>query len=143
MMCYTVHLQTTLLAFEKRLGEHVNLETKEQAHWYLATQITQLACFDIILDHTRYCKSVLKKYFESVGSKHITTKHTIPLPATFASISEDCLESEEKSAELAEEYKLDYASCIGSLIYLSQTCSDILFAVSKLARYMRTRNSTF
>jgi hypothetical protein len=36
-------------------------------------------------------------------------------------IQSDCSETEEKAAILMDEYKLDYASCIGSLIYLSQT----------------------
>ena len=61
----------------------------------------------------------------------------ILIPSDFISTSEDCLESEEKATILEEEYKLDYASSIGSLICLSQTRTDILFAVNKLAHYMR------
>jgi len=72
-----------------------------------------------------------------VGCKNVSRKHTIPLPCNFISTSEDCSETEEKTAILVEEYKLDYASCIGSLIYLSQTRTDNIFAVNKLARYMR------
>ncbi len=72
-----------------------------------------------------------------VGRKNVTRKHTIPLLTDFAATSEDCSKSEENAATLGEEYKLDYASCIGSFIYLSLTRTDILFAVNKLARYMR------
>jgi hypothetical protein len=50
---------------------------------------------------------------------------------------EDCSETEEKAMVLSEEYKLDFASCIGSLIYLSKTRVDITFTVNKLAKYMR------
>jgi len=32
---------------------------------------------------------------------------------------------------------LDFASCIGSLIYLSQTWTDIIFAVTKLAKFTK------
>lgn len=52
------------------------------------------------------------------------------------------METEKKATELVEEYKLDYASCIGSLIYLSQTRTDIIFAVNKLAKYMRKPGKT-
>jgi hypothetical protein len=136
-MLYYGNSDDTLLTFEKKLSERFNLETKGQAHWYLATKITQLASHDIILDQTRYCKSVVKKYLDSVGCKNVSRKHTSPLPCEFIPTSEDCSETEEKAATLMDEYKLDYASCIGSLIYLSQTRSDIIFAVNKLARYMQ------
>ncbi len=136
-MLYYGNSDDTLLTFEKKLSERFNLETKGQAHWYLATKITQLASHDIILDQTRYCKSVVKKYLDSVGCKNVSRKHTSPLPCEFIPTSEDCSETEEKAATLMDEYKLDYASCIGSLIYLSQTRSDIIFAVNKLARCMQ------
>jgi len=136
-MLYSGTSDQTLMAFELKLSERFNLELKGQAHWYLATRITQLASYDIILDQTRYCKAIIKKYLDSVGCKNITRKHTIPLPTDFVATSEDCSKSEEVAAELGEEFKLDYASCIGSLIYLSQTRTDIIFAVNKLARYMR------
>jgi hypothetical protein len=136
-MLYYGTSEQTIVAFETKLSERFNLELKGQAHWYLASRITQLASHDIILDQTRYCKAIIKKYLDSVGCKNVSRKHTIPLPCDFVPTSEDCSESEEKAAILVEEYKLDYASCIGSLIYLSQTRTDIIFAVNKLARYMR------
>jgi hypothetical protein len=136
-MLYYGTSDDTILTFETKLSARFNLETKGQAHWYLATRITQLASYDIILDQTRYCKSVIRKYLDSVGCKNVSRKHTIPLPCDFVPTSEDCSESEDNAALLVEEYKLDYASCIGSLIYLSQTRTDIIFAVNKLARYMR------
>jgi hypothetical protein len=136
-MLYYRTSEQTIVAFETKSSERFHLELKGQAHWYLATRITQLASHDIILDQTRYCKAVIKKYLDSVGCKNVSRKHTIPLPCNFISTSEDCSETEEKTAILVEEYKLDYASCIGSLIYLSQTRTDNIFAVNKLARYMR------
>jgi hypothetical protein len=113
MLYYGISEQT-LTNFELKLSECFNMELKGQAHWYLATQITQLASCDIILDQTRYCKSIIKKYLDSVGCKNVTRKHTIPLPTDFVATSEDCSKREEIAAELGEEYTLDYASCIGS-----------------------------
>ena len=136
-MLYYGTSDNSLLTFETQLSERFDLEKKGQAHWYLATRITQLSSFDIILDQTRYCNSILRKYLDTVGSKNISRIHKIPLPSDFVPTAEDCSEFEEKSAALSDEYKLDYSSCIGSLIYLSQTRTDIIFAVNKLAKYMR------
>jgi flagellar biosynthesis protein FliP len=47
--------------------------------------------------------------------------------------------NELKAAELSEEYKLDYASCIGFLIYLPQTCTDIVYAGNKLTRFLKNQ----
>jgi len=120
-MLYYGTSDQTLLGFEMKLSERFNLELKGQVHWYLATRITQLASYDIILDQTRYCKAIIKKYLDSVGCKNVIRKHTIPLTTDFVATLEDCSKTEESATELGEEYKLDYASCIGSLIYLSQT----------------------
>ncbi len=65
-MLYFGTSDDTLLAFETKLSKRFNLETKGQAHWYLATRITQLANHDIILDQTRHCNSILRQYFDSV-----------------------------------------------------------------------------
>jgi len=103
-MLYHGILEQTLANFELKLSERFNMELKGQAHWYLTTKITQLASFDIILDQTRNCKSIIKKYLGSVGCKNVTRKHTIPLPTDFVATSENCSKSEEIAAELVEEY---------------------------------------
>ncbi len=38
---------------------------------------------------------------------------------------------------LQEEYGIDFASCVGSLLYLSYTRPDITYAVVKFAKYTR------
>jgi hypothetical protein len=50
---------------------------------------------------------------------------------------DDCSSSEKESQELSEEINVDFASCIGSLIYLSMTHTDIIYAVNKLAKFTR------
>jgi hypothetical protein len=47
----------------------------------------------------------------------------------------DCGVDETSSKQLAIEYNIDYASCVGSLIYLGMTRVDILYAVNKLAKF--------
>jgi hypothetical protein len=43
---------------------------------------------------------------------------------------EDCSKNEEAAKTLQEEYGIDFASCVGALLYLSYTRPDILYALS-------------
>jgi len=52
-------------------------------------------------------------------------------------MSDDCASCETESKELEVCYNVDYASCIGSLIYLSMTRTDIIYSENKLAKYTR------
>jgi len=121
--------------FEEALKKRFNLELMGFAHWYLATRINQLANFDIELDQSRYCQSIVKKYLETAGTKKVLAVHTTPLPSNFIPSAADCSVNEVASMQLAEEYNIDYASCVGSLIYLGMTRVDIVYAVNKLAKF--------
>jgi hypothetical protein len=44
---------------------------------------------------------------------------------------------EKNAATLKSEYNIDFASCIGSLIYLGMTRVDISYAVNKMVKYTR------
>jgi transposase InsO family protein len=123
--------------FEKQLGDRFNLELLGQAHWYLGTRIKQLSNFDIELDQHRYCRSIVKKYLDSAGCPKNNRKHDTSLSLEFIPTSDDCSEDEAKAQALAMEYNIDFASCVGSLIYLGMTRTDISYAVNKLAKYTR------
>jgi transposase InsO family protein len=123
--------------FEELLKQRFSVELMGQAHWYLATRINQLSNFDIELDQSRYCRSIVKKYLDAAGSRKINNHHSTPLPLDFVPTSENCSIDEDASKLLEREYNLDYASCIGSLIYLAMTRCDITFAVNKLAKYSK------
>ncbi len=126
-----------LTEFEERLRARFNLETMGQAHWYLGTRINQLSDFDIELDQSRYCSGIVKKYLESAGAPKITRHHETPLALDFIPTADDCSETEEEAKTLSVSYNIDYASCIGSLIYLAMMRGDIVYAVNKLAKYSR------
>ena len=44
---------------------------------------------------------------------------------------------EQEAKKLTEQFRMEYSSVIGSLIYLLNTSPDITFAVTKLAKFMR------
>jgi hypothetical protein len=94
--------------------------------------------FDIELDQTRYCLAILKKFLDSVGCPKNNSLVSTPLPFPFLPSSDDCSVDENAVAKLEEEYNIEYASCIGSLIYLTMTRTGILFAVNKLAKFSRS-----
>ena len=51
--------------------------------------------------------------------------------------ADDRSNDEQAVKTLESEYNVDYASCIGSLIYLSMTRCDTVFAINKLAKYSK------
>jgi hypothetical protein len=58
------------------------------------------------------------------------------LSIDFTPTSDDSSENEAKAWELETDNNIDFASCVGSLIYLGMTRADISYAVNKLAKYM-------
>jgi len=127
----------TLKRFETELKARFDLDLMGQAQWYLATRITQHANFDITVDQSRYCTSLVKRYLDKAGCKNVTRVHVTPLPLDFVPTIDDLAKDEAASLVLQEEYNLDYASCIGALIYLALTRTDIIFSVNKLAKFTK------
>jgi len=126
-----------LQAFEKQLGERFQLELLGNAHWYLGSCINQLKNFDIEIDQSHYCNAIVKKYLDTTGCARNIRHHDTPLPSGFIPTSDDCSGTEAECVEISTAFNIDFASCIGSLIYLSMTRTDIIFAVNKLAKYTR------
>ncbi len=65
------------------------------------------------------------------------SQHSPPLD--FIPTADDCSIDEAAAEHLNVEYNVNYASCIGSLIYLAMTWTDIIHAVNKLAKFSRGR----
>jgi hypothetical protein len=134
-MLYCSTCATQVKEFEELLQEHFNLELMGQAPWYLATRINQLSNYDIELDQSQYCLTTVKKYLDHARSKKVMHMHNTPLPLDFSPALDDCSMDEAAAEQLSFEYNLNYASSIGSLIYLAMTRSDIIHAMSELARF--------
>jgi hypothetical protein len=136
-MLYHCRDTEKLIEFEQKLRARFNLELIGQAHWYLGTRINQLANYDIELDQSRYCAAIVKKYLDAAGAPKVDRVHNTLLPLDFVPTSDDCSASKEAAKLLEQEYNIDFASCVGSLIYLGMTRCDIVYATNKLAKFTR------
>jgi hypothetical protein len=81
--------------------------------------------------------SILKRYLETAGCPNNTRRHPTPFALDFAPSADDNSTTEEEARTLSMEYNIDFASCVGSLIYLALTRTDIIYAVNKLAKFTR------
>jgi hypothetical protein len=79
----------------------------------------------------------VRRYLEPAGVKKTTKEYTSILPPKFVPTKNDCSADEGEARKLQDEYNIDYASCIGSLIYLSNTRPDLVYGINKLAKYSR------
>jgi hypothetical protein len=125
---------STMKQLEEELSSRFELELMGQAHWYLSTYITRLANFDITIDQTRYCMSILKRYLETARCPNNTRRHPTPFALDFTPSADDNSTTEKETKALSMEYNIDFASCVVSLIYLAL----IVYAVNKLAEFTRS-----
>jgi hypothetical protein len=137
-LLYCSNSPSHMQAFEESLGKRFSIELMGQAHWYLSSRVTQEANFNISIDQSRYCLSVVKRYLDTAGCPKVNRTHSSPLPAEFVPSADDCSPSQEAVKALEEQYNIAYDSCVGALIYLAQTRPDIAFPVNKLAKFSRS-----
>ncbi len=78
------------------------------------------------MDQARYYKAIVNRFLEKAGAKKKPRFHSTILPAEFVPSAEDCSKDEETAKTLQEEYGIDFASCVGALLYLSYTLDQIL-----------------
>lgn len=122
--------------FEKALAKRFKIELKGKAHWFLSTRLTWDSD-GYVIDQARYCSNLLQRYQpEGCQWGRSPDRHT-PLPPGTQMSTTWCANDVDGKQEVEKRFgKLDYRSCIGSLIYLAAgTRYDILYAVTKLAKY--------
>ena len=107
-----------------------------QAHWFLIMHIAQGSDFSITSDQSQYALLIGEKYLNH-GQSFQTQSMNRVLPDTFVSTKEDCIPTEDDAKKLEDEVQLEYASAVGALLYFTYTRVDILFVVTKLAKYMK------
>ena len=120
---------------EKELQHRFDVDFQGQAHWFLSMRIGRDSVGNVTLDQARYVANIVKRFLgESVSVENVKR----PLPSDFVATVQDCSTSAAEVAALTKEYRMEYPSVIGSLIYLLNSRPDICFAVSKLAKFMRS-----
>ena len=123
-----------LREFEKQLSSKFKVTFQGHAHWFLSMRILQDKNENITLDQSCYAKNLVQRH---LGNSMPINKVSRTLPAEFIATKNDCSKNEKEVEQLSEEYRIDYPSAIGSLIYLLNTRPDLTFAVTKLAKYMK------
>ena len=118
-------------------GTRFSIEFQGKAHWYLASRISQDKDFNVTIDQSRYAKSIVRRYLEPAGVKKSVKDFSSILPTSFVPTKKDCPTDPADSQCLQEEFNIDYASCVGSLIYLGNTRPDMIFGINKLAKFSR------
>ena len=136
-MLYFCSNDKELEDFESELSQRFRLELKGQASWYLSVRIQQDRGFNISVDQNRYVQSILRRFLDKAGVPEVQKHFHTPLPQDFKASKNDLASSEEESKEIQKKYNIDYPACVGCLIYLTYTRSDILYAVNKLAKFNR------
>ena len=123
-----------LQQFQKKLSDKFKLQFQGHAHWFLSIRILRDKSKNFTIDQSRYAKNIVKKY---LGHSEPLGKVYRPLPAEFIATKENCSKTDVEVRQLSEEYRIEYPAVIGSLIYLLNTRPDLMFAVTKLAKFMR------
>ena len=136
-MLYFCENQAHIKEFEKLIAARFAVEFKGQASWYLSVRIKQDKNYNITIDQDRYVQSILRRFLDQVKTSESKRFHHTPLPSTFKATKTDLAQSEEESITVQEEFNIDFAACVGCLIYLSYTRPDIIFAVNKMAKFTR------
>jgi hypothetical protein len=78
-----------------------------------------------------------KIYLDTAGTAKNERQHVTPLALDFIPSADDCSQDEVVAEQLEKEYNIDFASSIGSLIYLGMTRCNIVYTVNKLAKFTR------
>ena len=126
--------------FENELSGRFRVEFQGQAHWFLSMRLARDATGNITIDQSRYALNIVNKYLGNHSTEKAVNR---PLPYDFVATKADCSTSDKEVENLSQEYRLDYPSVIGSLIYLMNTRPDISFTVTKLAKiYAKSRSKT-
>lgn len=131
----------TRIKFERALAKRFPVKFLGQLHWFLSSRITQHENFDITIDQARYAAATSARYLPGFEAKNPSAsdkrKYAAPLPVETVFTKEDCSQDRAAVLKLEREFGFEYASAVGSLMWLLNTVPRLQFAVRKLARFMQ------
>ena len=118
---------------ETEIKLRFKIELQGHAHWFLSMRISRDKYGNYTLYQSRYTKNLVRKHLGDMQTRSIKRA----LPETWIATKKVIAKDLNEVTQLSEEYRMDYPSTIGSLIYLLNTRPDITFAVTKLAKFMQ------
>ena len=74
---------------------------------------------------------------EPAGVNKCTKEYSSILPTSFVPSKKDCPETPEESSTMQQEFNVEYASCVGYLIYIFNTHPYMTYGINKLAKFSR------
>ena len=126
--------------FVNAMKSRFEIEAKPRADWYLQTRIQQDADHNILLDQSRYCKSMISRFLPAFAtgepSEQDAKKCASPAKTGVKFTRDDCSTSRTQVEELEQEYGFRYIELIGCFNWLSYTCYEELFVIRKLCKFM-------
>ncbi len=125
--------------FEQKMKNRFNIDFQGQVHWFLQAGITQDSNYNIHMDQHRYSMAIVRRYLPSAPTEPSERDRTVfaaPLPSNVVFSKTDKSQSEDEVEKLASKWGFEYASAIGSLIYLLNTAPMLMFSIRKLAKFM-------
>ena len=117
-----------------------DIEVKPRADWYLQTRVQQDKDGNILLDQSRYAKSMVTRFAPAFANRepteHERQKYASPALTTFRYTKDDCSENQEAVEQLEHEFGFRFIELIGCFNWLSYTCFEECFAIRKLCKFM-------
>ncbi|MCY7392055.1 MAG: hypothetical protein LH647_11395, partial [Leptolyngbyaceae cyanobacterium CAN_BIN12] len=128
-----------LLHFKTMLAKRFSIQWEPRAHWYLQACIDSDSHGNITLDQTRYASAIVRHYLpnsDPTPSAQDLITYESPLPRDFKWSKSDSSSNHDAVCALDLRYQFCYCEAVGSLIYLSNTVVEELFAIRKACKYM-------
>ena len=122
-MIITGSSEKDIQKFKSEMMDYIEMTDLGEMNYFLGIEISQNA-EGVFLSQTKYANKLLEN-FKMTDCKSVST----PLVP-----HEKNIDKQEYNPENAAEYR----SMVGSLLYLTATRPDLMFAASYLSRYMRT-----
>ena len=108
----------TIKRLERNLENKFKVQFQGNAHWFLSMRITMDVHGNYLLDQSRHSRNLVKKHLGGISENKPTNR---PLPTEFKVTKKDRSKTDREVLQLSAEYRIDYPSVIGLLIYLLNT----------------------
>jgi hypothetical protein len=128
------------LQFKKALAARFEIETNDQASWYLQARIHQTVEGNITLDQSRYARSIVECYLPNAPAEPSPADLDLyqnPLPSAFKWTKTDCSATDAEVTVLETDFDFRAIAIAGSFNYLANTAFEEFFSIRKLCSFIK------